>query len=124
MLVKDFVDGNIAIRIYDDVEPSELESLEAAINEVAGRHLGETQNCSGFAQYCLGRLKSVREEFNVNGIDVVHYNGWFGYMQAGTTWYQDNRHIEVIDVCELLDELVPLKGVSDVSIEDLEAVLD
>ena len=54
MLVKDFVDGNIAIRIYDDVEPSELESLEAAINEVAGRYLGETQNYSGFAQFCSG----------------------------------------------------------------------
>lgn len=122
MLVKDFVDGNIAIRIYDDVEPSELESLEAAINEVAGRHLGETQDCSGFAQYCLKQLKYARGEFNVNGIDVVVNNIWFGYMPAGTTWYQDHRHIDVIDVCELLGELNIKR--SDVSIEDLEAVLD
>ena len=121
MLVKDFVDGNIAIRIYDDVEPSELESLEVAINEVAGRHLGETQDCSGFAQYCLGQLKYVREDFNVNGIDVVVNSIWFGYMPAGTTWYQDKRHIDVIDVCELLDEL-NINRLRQVSYDELDAV--
>lgn len=121
MLVKDFVDGNIAIRIYDDVELSELESLEAAINEVAGRHLGETQNCSGFTQFCLRRLKRVRKDFNVNGIDVAMNNIWFGYMRAGTTWYQDNRHIEVIDVCELLDEL-NINRLGRVSYDEFDAV--
>lgn len=121
MLVKDFVDGNIAIRIYDDVEPSELESLEAAINEVAGRYLGETQNYSGFAQFCSRQLKRVRKDFNVNGIDVAMNGIWFGYMQAGTTWYQDERHIEVIDVCELLDEL-NINRLGRVSYDELDAV--
>lgn len=107
MLIDGFVDGKIAITIRSDGSiriPEDLVILEREIDEATGYHVSVTTFASGFAEYCIKILEYVSVDARNNGIEVVMDNGVsFGYMPAGTTYYQ-NEGLKVVDAVEFLDE--------------------
>lgn len=107
MLIDGFINGNIAISITPDGSiriPEDLAILEREIDDAVGYHISVTTFASGFAEYCIKILEYVSVYTRNKGIEVILDDGVsFGYMPAGTTYYQ-NEGLKVVDAVEFLDE--------------------
>ena len=110
MLIDKFINEEIAISIIPDGSiriPEDLAILEREIDDAVGDHVSCGRYASGFAEYCIKTLAVAKEKYNIDGIEVCLSGGGFEFMQAGTTYFQDEEGMAVIDAAELLDELAP-----------------
>ena len=107
MLIDKFINEEIAISIIPDGSiriPEDLAILEREIDDAVGDHVSCGRYASGFAEYCIKTLAVAKEKYNIDGIEVCLSGGGFEFMQAGTTYFQDEEGMAVIDAAELLEE--------------------
>ena len=123
MLIDDFLHGKSAMRVSGDIPYGELFKFQQELEDYAGHRIGWNHVSDGFAAYCVRIRAHVAAEEHIDEIEVECEGDRFEYMPGGTGWFID-RGVNVVPFHAYVDELMSLKGVSDVSIEDLEAVLD
>lgn len=128
MLIDGFINRKIAISITPDGSiriPEDLAILEREINDAVGYHVSDRRRlASGFAEYCVKRLEVAKRDYHVEGIEVSFDGSAFGFMQAGTTYYQDEEGMDVIDAAEFLEELTASNLQSAALEEDFFEILN
>lgn len=124
MIVDDFLDGHVAIRVSESIPFNDLLSFQFALEDYAGKKLGHNRHHEGFADYCRKIITHLIQNENKDEIEVCYeLSDVFEYMPSGTDYFIDNGY-NIVPFWECADELDSSKDLNDVAICDFESVFD
>lgn len=117
MYIDMFASGQIAIHVSC---LNNLDKLEHEIDTALGYHPSNGQFANGFEEYCRRQLEFVERDKGITGIYVIlnDREAAYSYMPAGTTYLQEEYHVEIVSAEEVLAELNDVLGRSAASQKD------